>query len=140
MASQKTVSSSEWHYLWNIFPIRSLRDLLFSWSDPGGRLQCSNRRQQHSATSVLALNSILMATQVQTRPRSASPSASYLLDFLGLGWVRARRSGWRRRNVLCDCQELLFQEMHRFSVASHSLGAMANSLCEGKPPWRHKDR
>lgn len=24
-------------------------------------------------------------------------------------------------------------------MAGHSLGAMANNLCQGRPSWRHKD-
>lgn len=63
-------------------------------------------------------------------------NVSYLLDFFGLGWISAWRNNPCRRNVLCDSHELLFEDVHRFPVASHSLGAVPNTLCQGKPSWK----
>lgn len=57
----------------------------------------------------------------------------YLLDSFGLGREGAWRSSPRRRNVPCDSHELLFEDVHRFPVASDGLGTVPNTLCQGEP-------
>lgn len=59
-------------------------------------------------------------------------SVCYLLDSLGLG-VRVRRSPPGRRNVFCYSHELLFEDVHRFLVPGHSLGAVPHTLSQGEP-------
>lgn len=59
--------------------------------------------------------------------------AGYLLNTFGLGRVGARRKRPRRRNVFCDRHELLSEDVHWFLVTGHSLGAMTDTLCQGKP-------
>lgn len=79
------------------------------------------------------------ATQTPTQVQESARSASYRLDVFDLGWIRAWRKGSCRWNVLCNCHQLLLDEMHGSSMTGHSLGAMPNNLCQGKPSWGHKD-
>lgn len=58
---------------------------------------------------------------------------SYLLYVFDLGWISAWRNSPDRRNVLCNNHEFLFEKVHRSPVAGHGLGAVSNTLCQGKP-------
>lgn len=64
--------------------------------------------------------------------------AIYLLNSFGLGWISPWWDSTFRRNVLCNSQNFPFEDVHRLPVASHSLGAVPNTLHQGKPSWKTK--
>lgn len=59
-----------------------------------------------------------------------------LLHHRCFSWIRARGSSRFRGDVLCHGNQLLFKEVHRFSVAGDSFGAVANALSPGEPSWK----